>query len=221
MKYGIVLVALLFAGCGDAASEQSTVRSPLVLSDAQGPYLAFAHSTAGWQWVSRPLDADRTVEQPLWGEIAKEFRDAQFQSGALNFSASAAGSSSFSASIPGYGFGTDLAKNIDFSAETSGSTSFDPALGYGFGGQCNLAVFCDVAARACATENGCNVSDISECYSAVASRDLPAELGPYVCVIADYLSCALTSQGDQDLTCLNTLAGYGVIIEQDRPKSGF
>ena len=53
------------------------------------------------------------------------------------------------------------------------------------------------------------------------SRDLPAELGPYVCVIADYLSCALTSQGDQDLTCLNTLAGYGVIIEQDRPKSGF
>lgn len=217
MKYGIVFLALLFAGCGEAAPEQQRVLSPLVLSDAQGPYLAFAHSSAGWQWVSRPLDADRTVQQPLWGELAKEFREVQFQPGALNFSASAAGNLSFSASIPGYGFGTEVAGNIDYSAETPGPTSFDPALGYGFGGQCNLNVLCDVAARACATEGDCNIGDISECYSAVVSRNLPAELGPYVCIVAEYLECSITARGDQDFTCLNLLVGYGLVVDQNTP----
>ncbi len=215
MKYGIVLLALLFAGCGDAATEAQTVQAPLVLSDASGPYLAFAHSVDGWQWISRPVDGARTVQQPLWGKLSKEFKDVRFRPGALNFSASAAGSGAFSASVPGYGFGTGTVNSIDFSAQTPGSTSFDPSLGYGFSGQCNLNVLCDVASQACAAEGDCNFGDISQCYSAVSSNSLPAELGPYVCIVADYLSCALTARGDQERACLYLLAGYGVDLDQN------
>lgn len=179
----------------------------LVHSEERGWHLSF---TANLQETNLPGAQNFTVlPQSLegeddfgdfgdFGDFENEDAGQDFSSGSSvqpsRFNASLAGSSRYSASVPGaYGFSTSLAGSSSFSASTPASYSF--STGLSTGGQCSLNSVCDFVATVCRFApqyEGCDGSAIAECRAGVRELEasVPAEAAPFMCILGNFFSCA-------------------------------